>query len=248
MDVEHEYDICLSFAGEQRPYVEQVAEILHQQGFRVFYDAYEQVNLWGKDLYEHLDLVYRKSARYCVLFASAEYAAKIWTTHERRSLQARALIERLEYVLPARFDDTEIPGLRPTIGYVDLRRTTPVELAQLIAKKLDTGPSRSHQYAWPSMYSGLVWIWVRPVPVRVGQDHKIHLRWGPWRRTLTSALQEAGLTLVTGKAGEDVAALCQVEVTPPARVVFGVGEVADRPVRDIGAGWTRTGQQNATKD
>ena len=29
MDVEHEYDVCLSFAGEQRPYVEQVAEILH---------------------------------------------------------------------------------------------------------------------------------------------------------------------------------------------------------------------------
>ena len=248
MDVEHEYDVCLSFAGEQRPYVEQVAEILHQQGFHVFYDAYEQVNLWGKDLYEHLDLVYRKNARYCVLFASAEYAAKNWTTHERRSVQARALIERSEYVLPARFDDTEIPGLRPTVGYIDLRRTTPVELAQLIAKKLDTGPRRSHQYAWPSMHRGLVWIWVRPVPVMVGQDHKIQLRWGPWRQTLTSALQEAGLTLVTGKKREDVAVLCQVEVTPPARVFFGVGEVADRPVRDIADDWTRAWRQKATKD
>jgi hypothetical protein len=67
--------------------------------------------------------VYRKLARYCVLFASADYARKVWTNHERRSAQARALRERSEYVLPARFDDTEIPGLSSTVGYIDLRRS-----------------------------------------------------------------------------------------------------------------------------
>jgi hypothetical protein len=66
--------------------------------------------LWGKDLYEHLDWIYQKAARYCVLFASEAYANKVWTTHERRSAQARALQSNQEYVLPVRFDDTEIPG------------------------------------------------------------------------------------------------------------------------------------------
>lgn len=85
------YDVALSFAGEQRMYVQQVAVAVRQRGIRPFYDDYEKPNLWGKDLYEHLDCIYQKAARCCVLFASDAYARKVWTTHERRSAQARAL-------------------------------------------------------------------------------------------------------------------------------------------------------------
>jgi len=134
----HQYDVCLSFAGEQRNYVEEVARDLVGRGVRVFYDGYEVANLWGKDLFEHLDYVYSKSARYCVIFVSADYARKVWTTHERKSAQERALIESQDYILPARFDDTELPGLRSTVGYVDLRNFRPSELARLIADKVGT--------------------------------------------------------------------------------------------------------------
>jgi hypothetical protein len=72
--------------------------------------------LWGKDLYEHLDYIYGRAARYCVLFISNDYAKKVWTTHERRSAQARALEEHEEYILPARFDDTEVPALGTQSG------------------------------------------------------------------------------------------------------------------------------------
>jgi uncharacterized RDD family membrane protein YckC len=130
------YDVCLSFAGEQRPYVQNVADGLRERGLRIFYDQYEQSTLWGKDLYVHLDRVYREDARFCVLFASSAYAGKVWTNHERRSAQARALIENVEYILPARFDDTEIPGLPATVGYVDLRQTAPERLAALIVQKV----------------------------------------------------------------------------------------------------------------
>lgn len=41
-----------------------------------------------------------------------------------------------EYILPARFDDTEIEGIRPTIGFIDLRNYSPTELATLIMIKL----------------------------------------------------------------------------------------------------------------
>ncbi|MGN7136939.1 toll/interleukin-1 receptor domain-containing protein [Streptomyces pseudogriseolus] len=132
----HEYDVCLSFAGEQRQYVQEVANTLREKGVRVFYDDYEKVNLWGKDLYEHLDYVYGRAARYCVLFASADYASKVWTTHERKSAQSRAFSENREYILPVRFDDTEIPGLRPTVGFVDASSLEPSELADLIREKL----------------------------------------------------------------------------------------------------------------
>ena len=132
----YEYDIGLSFAGQQRSYVEEVASSLQEQGVRVFYDDYEAVSLWGKDLYSHLSEVYEHLCRYCVLFVSEEYAQKVWTNHERKSAQARALKEQGEYILPVRFDDTSIPGLPDTVFYVDARTISPVALAERVVEKL----------------------------------------------------------------------------------------------------------------
>lgn len=140
MTEQPKYDVALSFAGEDRDYVEAVAASLRDKGVRVFYDNYEQVELWGKDLYSHLDYIYRTASRYCVIFISEHYAAKVWTNHERSSAQARAIEENTEYVLPARFDDTTIPGLRPTIGYLSLKNLEPAEVAAMVQQKL--GPRR----------------------------------------------------------------------------------------------------------
>ncbi len=131
-----EYDVCLSFAGEDRAYVAKVASVLRAKGLRTFYDEYERVALWGKDLYEHLDDVYRNAARYCVVFISRNYAKKLWTSHERKAAQARAFTENREYILPARFDSTPIPGLTPTVGYVNLKKLTPNQFGQLVLDKV----------------------------------------------------------------------------------------------------------------
>jgi hypothetical protein len=130
------YEVVLSFAGEDRAYVEKVADYLLNHQVRVFYDHYEEATLWGKDLAEHLDKDYRGSARYCVMFISEHYGKKIWTNHERKSALARAIEEKEEYILPARFDKTDIPGIRPTVGYVDLSGKTPEEFGALILTKL----------------------------------------------------------------------------------------------------------------
>ena len=132
------FDICLSFAGEQRDYVERIARELKARGFKVFYDKDDEIaaKLWGRDLGEVLDYVYREGSRFCLMFISEDYARKSWTRHERRSALARALNEEDGYVLPARFDDTELPGLRPTIGYLDLRETAPATLIDFVAERL----------------------------------------------------------------------------------------------------------------
>lgn len=103
---------------------------------KVFYDLFEEADLWGKDLYARLSDVYQRRARFTVMFISAKYAEKLWTNHERRAAQARAFQEAQEYILPARFDETDIPGVLPTVGYVSLVGRSPEELASLIAKKL----------------------------------------------------------------------------------------------------------------
>jgi hypothetical protein len=130
------YDVVLSFAGEDRPYVERVARSLRRRGVRVFFDGFEEAALWGKDLAEHLDVIYRRAGTYCVLFISAAYAAKMWTKHERRSAYARALEQAAEYILPARFDETELPGLRSTVGYVNAAERSPRAFAALLLAKL----------------------------------------------------------------------------------------------------------------
>ena len=100
-DNQFEYDVGLSFAGEQREYVARVASDLKSRGIRVFYDDYERGTLWGKDLYEHLSELYQHMCQYCIIFISAEYAAKVWTNHERMSAQAPS-IQLKERVYPAR--------------------------------------------------------------------------------------------------------------------------------------------------
>jgi hypothetical protein len=130
------FDVALSFAGEDRPYVDAVAETLRERGVRVFYDRYAVLDTWGVDLVELFDEVFRSKARFAVVFVSQSYVDKPWPTHERRSAQARALVELGPYLLPVRLDDAELPGLRPTVGYVDARQLTPAALADLICDKL----------------------------------------------------------------------------------------------------------------
>jgi hypothetical protein len=191
---EFEYDFCLSFAGEQRVYVEEVASELKSRGIRVFFDDYEKAELWGKDLYAHLDEVYQHLGQYCILFASVEYARKVWTGHERRSAQARALKEKREYILPARFDDTAIPGLPDTVHYVDLRNTTPRQLADLAVAKL--GRQERHNY-FPPVPDRLF----ERLGIQDDEDAQGHARAQAWTffqalRRMTRDEREIVLTLI----------------------------------------------------
>lgn len=140
----YQFDVALSFAGEDRNYVEKVANYLNKMGFKLFYDKYESVTLWGKDLYQHLEEVYFKNSRYTIMFISKYYAKKLWSNHERRSAQARAFSSNEEYILPVRFDNTKIPGVLPTIGYIDLNKCSPKELANIIKDKV--GPIRRIEF------------------------------------------------------------------------------------------------------
>ena len=131
-----QWDVALSFAGAQRDYVEQVARALKARGVRCFYDADEEIDLWGKYLAEELPAIYGEQAAVVVVFVSAEYAAGDWTRLERRAALGRAVRERREYVLPARFDQTPLPGLLSDMVTVNLRTRTPQQFAAMIVGKL----------------------------------------------------------------------------------------------------------------
>jgi hypothetical protein len=133
---QYEYDVAISYAGEDRQYAEQLADVLRSHGIKVFYDKYEEATLWGKNLYDHLSDLYQHKARYCVMLLSQHYASKVWTNLERQAAQARAFQEHKEYLLPIRLDTTEIIGILPTIAYFDWPPVTAQYIANAIMEKL----------------------------------------------------------------------------------------------------------------
>ncbi|WP_195165812.1 TIR domain-containing protein [Mycobacteroides abscessus] len=118
----YKYDIAVSFAGEQRQFVEDVVRGLGLPKGRVFYDADSKAALWGEELTEVFTNLYRDEARYVVMFISREYAEKEWCRLERRAALTRRLQTQSAYILPVRLDSTkldDVAGLVSSIGDLD---------------------------------------------------------------------------------------------------------------------------------
>ena len=130
------FQVALSFAGEQRHYVEEVARSLQARGVSVFYDGFESVRLWGRHGAEEFHDVFARQSAYVVMFISSEYATKAWPRLERRSAISRMIEEDSEYVLPVRFDHAHVPGLPGDLLYLRAEDHEPAELAALIAEKV----------------------------------------------------------------------------------------------------------------
>lgn len=151
------YQVALSFAGEQRDYVREVARHLAARGVAVFYDEFEATNLWGKDGVEYFHKVFAEDARHAVMFISEAYVAKKWTTHERRSALSRAISADDEYLLPVRFDDTPVPGIPDTLQYLRAVDFNPAALAVKICEKLGigSGSAKASDVAPPAAHAAV---------------------------------------------------------------------------------------------
>jgi len=135
------FQVALSFAGEQRDYVREVANALDARRITVFYDEFESNTLWGKDGAEHFHRIFEQDTQYVVMFISTEYVTKSWTRLERRSAISQQMKHDAEYILPVRFDDTAVPGLPATLQYLVADDYSPLELAAEIAKKIGVSPT-----------------------------------------------------------------------------------------------------------
>ncbi|HEX8870275.1 MAG TPA: TIR domain-containing protein, partial [Lentzea sp.] len=129
------YHVALSYAGEDREYVAQVAAALAKHGVRYFYDQEQQVELWGTHLTESLEKIYLEESACVLIFISEWYAVKSWPTQERRMAIIRAM-EDPESVIPVRFDDTQVRGILPDIVTMSAVSTPPEVLAQQVVDKL----------------------------------------------------------------------------------------------------------------
>lgn len=133
---ELDFDIAISYAGEDRDIAEAIADCLKGNQLKVFYDKYYEAELWGKDLFGHLTDVYSRRAKFCLLIISKHYALKQWTNTEREAAQSSAFRENAEYVLPLLLDDTQIPGLPLGTAYISIQDHSVLNVCELLTEKV----------------------------------------------------------------------------------------------------------------
>jgi TIR domain len=129
------YDVALSFSGKDRKYAEELNEKLKERGLKVFYDKDYSHKLMGAELTEVLEKTYRDDCTLCAIFCSENYLETEWGRLEKRAALEKAL-RKDNHIIPIRIDKTEIPGIRSTIGWIDLNTHTMSEIADLIALKI----------------------------------------------------------------------------------------------------------------
>src|SRR5215211_311862 len=93
------YDVVISYAGEDREYAEKLVAALQQESVSVFYDQQAIERLAAHPLPTTLRDIFENQGRYCVVFISKHYLEKRWTKEELKAALARA--GRTEaYLLP----------------------------------------------------------------------------------------------------------------------------------------------------
>ena len=139
------FRVALSFPGEYRPFVVQVAEILaeHLEKRRVFYDKFHEAELARPDLDTYLQEIYHHDSDLIAVFLCAEYENKDWCGLEWRAIRDLIKTRNGGSIMFFRLDDTPISGLFSIDGYVEIALRSPSEVASLVLQRLEHNDLRS---------------------------------------------------------------------------------------------------------
>ncbi len=138
------FSVALSFPGERRVFVEQVAARLadHVGRERVLYDKYHEAEFARPELDVYLPQLYAAESELIVIFLCEDYAKKQWCKLEWRHIRQLIATSESSRIMFVSFDDigaiAEI-GILPGDGYVVIGSRSPEEIASVILKRLELG-------------------------------------------------------------------------------------------------------------
>lgn len=132
------FDVALSFPGEKRNYVSDVANILRENfdNDSIFYDFDYQSQLARPNVDTLLQNIYRNNAKLIVVFLSKEYAQKEWCGLEWRAVRDIIKSKGDEQIMFVKFDDVQIEGLFSIDGYIDANTFLPKKVAEFIMERV----------------------------------------------------------------------------------------------------------------
>ncbi len=132
------FRVALSFSGEKRPFVAEVARLLADTfgEDRVLYDKYHEAEFSRPDLAFHLPVLYHEQSDLVVAVLSQGYDSKEWCGLEWNAIYALIKKRAANEVMLTRFDLVEGQGLFGLAGFSDLDHKTPHQTATLILERL----------------------------------------------------------------------------------------------------------------
>ena len=90
INFDKKYDFALSFAGEVRSIVAELAILLFEEHeCSVFYDFNEQHKIIGEDLTDYFEPIYKSDAEFIIVFLDRNYPRKLWTNFESDKFKER---------------------------------------------------------------------------------------------------------------------------------------------------------------
>lgn len=105
---EYEFDIAISFAGENRQLAKFIAEQFEILDAQVFFDEHYEVNFLGKAWSEQFKRIFSNDSRLVVCLLDKYHKDKLWPTFERE-----CFLPRVDEgaVIPIYLDDTKFVGI-----------------------------------------------------------------------------------------------------------------------------------------
>lgn len=134
----HNFDVALSFAGENREYVKNVADHLNNiiGSHSYFYDANYVAQLARPSLDNLLQDIYRNRSKLVVVFLCGDYEEKEWCGIEFRAIKEIIMEKQHEKIMFVKIGDGEVQGVFKTDGYIDGMQFNPVEVANFIKERV----------------------------------------------------------------------------------------------------------------
>lgn len=111
-----EWDVAISFAGENRELARYIADSLETLDVHVFFDEQYESNYLGKTWRTQFKRIFGSASRLVVALLDNHHAEKIWPTFERECFTPRVANGE---VIPIYLDDTSFVGIpKDTVGIV----------------------------------------------------------------------------------------------------------------------------------
>jgi hypothetical protein len=120
-----EYDLAISFAGENRELARRFANKFEIFDVNVFFDELYESNLLGKALSKQFTRIFNDDSAFVLCLLDKYHKEKVWTTFERETFKKRVAEEA---IIPVYLDETIFPGIPEDIYGIDFRIPVTEEL------------------------------------------------------------------------------------------------------------------------
>jgi tetratricopeptide (TPR) repeat protein len=136
------FRVALSFPGEHRPRVENIANLLAARLGRehVLYDRWHAAEFNRPNLVVYLPTLYHDHSDLIAIFLCQAFNEKEWCGLEWRACRDLLKHKEDDRLMFFRLDDADIPGLYSIDGYQDIRHMSDAEVAGAILQRLG-GPA-----------------------------------------------------------------------------------------------------------